>query len=94
VGGNYFEGDGDQWALWWDLWFLQHQSGIFWIPPCLLLLRSLLQLPALTACCFCACKVCSCVFLTTLVDGPHIHSSRYLPNSRFHWILTNLQACL
>jgi hypothetical protein len=56
--------------------------------------RSLLQLPALNACCFCACKVCSCFFLTILVEGPHIHSSRYLSTSRFHWIMTNLQACL
>jgi len=33
VGGNYFEGDCGQWALWWVLQFLQHQSGKFWILP-------------------------------------------------------------
>jgi hypothetical protein len=33
AGGNYFEGDGGRKALWWVLWFLQHQSGIFWICP-------------------------------------------------------------
>jgi hypothetical protein len=28
---NYFESDGSRYALWWVLWFLQCQSGIFWI---------------------------------------------------------------
>ena len=33
AGGNYFKGDSSRQALWWVLWFLQHQSGKFWIPP-------------------------------------------------------------
>jgi hypothetical protein len=33
AGGTYFEGDGGRQALWRVLWFLQLQSGIFWIDP-------------------------------------------------------------
>jgi hypothetical protein len=33
AGGNYFEDDGGREALWWVLWFLQRQSGKFWIHP-------------------------------------------------------------
>ena len=33
AGGNYFKGDSSRQALWWVLWFLQRQSGKFWIPP-------------------------------------------------------------
>jgi hypothetical protein len=32
AGENYFEGYGGREALWWVLWFLQRQSGIFLIP--------------------------------------------------------------
>jgi hypothetical protein len=32
-GGNYFEGDGGRYALWWVLRVLQRQSRKFWIPP-------------------------------------------------------------